>query len=61
MKRRNMATFAKSGKEAMRAETSLLILGMAFIDLNGLRTLRVRKLFKFRLPGRNSITLEITL
>ena len=46
-KSKNITTFPRSGKASIRALTSILILGIAFILLKGLNTLKVRIDLKF--------------
>ena len=43
MKNMKMTALANLGREASNDPISLLILGKALMDLNGLRTLKVRK------------------
>ena len=54
MKSRKMKTLAKSGSDLIKADTSLLIDGMALIERKGLSTLRVLKALTLMLPGKNS-------
>jgi hypothetical protein len=49
----NMTALPSAGKEARRELINFFMLGNLFMDLNGLRTLNVRKTFRFEpeIPG----------
>jgi len=57
----NRPALKSSGTEVNRVPTNLRMLGIAFIVLKGLITLRIRKVFRFRLIGVRSIILKMKL
>jgi hypothetical protein len=56
IKNMKIETLAKEGREMISACTYFLILGTAFMLLNGLKTLRVLSALKFILPPRKDIS-----
>lgn len=50
MKKMKAATLKNLGIEFIKVVTRFLILGKAFIDLRGLRILRIRKVVREELP-----------
>lgn len=56
-----MVAFPSSGSELIRVATSLLILGIALILLNGLITLKVLNDFKLTLDDTKSRTPVMTM
>lgn len=57
IKARKMVAFPNSGRDYSRVVTTLLILGIVLILLNGLKTLRILKLFKLTLDATRSTNL----
>jgi len=49
----NITAFPRAGKEAKRELINFFMLGNLFMDLKGLRTLKVRNAFRFEpeIPG----------
>ena len=49
----NMTALPRAGKDARRELINFFMLGNLFMDLNGLRTLKVRNAFRFEpeIPG----------